>query len=1170
MFKHKLSPLNKIKIVLVGGGVIALILLIAYLSFSLRNSNVSNWTHDAAHSARQLAGWVDTELEQAKSRLLYISKLPSFASPLNKELVAHSLNGIPQGADFSRREVLDWTLKENSHGFSVLFVLFPNGDHYLSHPFSVQASLKTYNLSHRSYFQKSTIYKQPVLSNSFIGADGVPAIAIDIPITNASNEIESHLGGVLHLSMMSQLLGKQGRPDLKERYFLLDRAGNEVVKTGLDSAQFSQVRNLLKSRSSWQSLRGDYPYLTDLINPQSHDEQLVILVRLQSGWTLGVVSEVAAVSEQFFEDIRHTAFIAAFLLALIIGASIFLVQRIGGKWQLAEEGLRELNDQLEQRVEHRTEQLLAREKVIQDAKNRLQDIIEATQIGTWEWDLITDDCKFNQRWAEMVGYQLSELNPLNFSTWENLIHDDDLAHTKQQLKLQINRDIEQFSCEIRMKHKDGDWIWVLSQGRVSERGSSGEALRMSGTHTEITERKNTEKELQMAANVFSHAREGILITDAKGRIVDVNDTFTHLTGYSKEESLGQNPRFLKSGLQAESFYQELWETLVSDGHWSGEVWNRKKSGEFFAELLTISAVKESDGSINNYVALFSDITRSKMNEQRLEHVAHYDALTDLPNRVLLADRLNQALLLAQRKSEYVVVAYIDLDGFKQVNDRYGHDQGDLLLIEVARRMKACLRGSDTIARLGGDEFVAVLTGFKQIETSLPLLERLLDAASRPVMNKQRKLQVSASVGVTYYPQLDDVNEDQLLRQADQAMYQAKIEGKNRYHFFNPERDKAAKGFNESLLSIKKALENKEFVLYYQPKVNMRSGEIVGVEALIRWNHPVRGILPPAEFLPVIEGHELSVHLGDWVMLTALNQLSRWQSQGLSLSISINIGSLDIQQSNFIDKLKNALSTYPLILPSQIQLEILETSALEDVEQVSSTIIACQSLGVSFSLDDFGTGYSSLTYLKRLPATELKIDQSFVRDMLDDPDDLAILQGVLSLAQAFRRKVVAEGVESEAHGVMLLQLGCELGQGYCIAKPMPCEELVDWIDHWRPYGAWMKTPCFDSNQAVILNAIVEHRAWVRNVLDALLNPEISEDMVDLSKCALSRWFEQDGRDFIKRSASKALIYSKHDEMHHLAVNLSILSQQGNDEGLNQAIQSFKAVSQEMINLLEGLI
>lgn len=1168
MLNRRLSPLKKIKIVLVGGGLIALSLLVAYLNLSLKESNIANWTRDAAHSARQLAGWVDSELQQAESRLLYISKLPSFSRPLERSLVVPSLNGIPLEKDLGRRGVLDWTLSENSHGFNVLFVLFPNGDHYLSHPYTVQTSLKTYNLSHREYFKKATAQKQPVLSNAFIGADGVPAVAMDVPITNHKKDVISHLGGVLHLSMMSALLSKQGRSSLDESYFLLDREGNEVVKTGLDKAQFIQLKALIEGRSFWKSSEGEYPFTTGVIKKASND-QLVILVRLQSGWTLGVVSGLSVVSEQFSDDIRQTAFIAAFLICLIIGISILLVQKIGSKWQLAEDELKNVNDQLELRVERRTQQLVKREELIKEAKGRLQDIIEATHVGTWEWDLVSGKCEFNQRWAEIIGYELDDLPLISIHTWPGFIHQDDLAHAKEQLDLQLQGSSDHFCCEIRVKHKNGSWVWVLSQGRVTEFDKFKSPLRMSGTHMEITDRKNAEKKLKMAASVFSHAREGILITDTQGLIVDVNETFTRLTGYSKAESLGLNPSFLKSGLQPEVFYQKLWKDLEREGHWSGEIWNRKKSGEFFAELLTISAVKEADGRVINYVALFSDITRSKMNEQRLEHVAHYDALTNLPNRVLLADRLNQALLLAKRKQELLLVAYIDLDGFKQINDSYGHDQGDLLLIEVAKKMKACLRGCDTIARLGGDEFVAVLTGFKNVNDSTVLLERILEAASLPVLNKLRTLKVSASIGVTFYPQIDEIAEDQLLRQADQAMYQAKIEGKNRYHFFSPEKDRAAKGFNENLKSIKKALENNEFVLYYQPKVNMRTGVVIGFEALIRWIHPERGVLGPANFLPIVEGHSLSLEIGEWVLLTALNQLDNWRSLGFDFTLSINVSSLEIQQSSFVAKLADALSQYPKLESASLSIEILETSALEDVNQVSTTILECQNLGVSFSLDDFGTGYSSLTYLKRLPAKELKIDQSFVRDMLDDPDDLAILQGILSLARAFRREIVAEGVETEEHGVMLLQLGCENGQGYGIAKPMPQHDVNAWVKSWEPPAAWVNTACFNTKQASVLNAVVELRAWIKEIVESTKKSELSLKNINANRSYLDRWIAYDGKGLLEASSRTEEISALLGRLNHGVERIFAESQFSSSSEIEKQLAIFLEMGDELIEALMGL-
>jgi diguanylate cyclase (GGDEF)-like protein/PAS domain S-box-containing protein len=571
------------------------------------------------------------------------------------------------------------------------------------------------------------------------------------------------------------------------------------------------------------------------------------------------------------------------------------------------------------------------------------------------------------------------------------------------------------------------------------------------------ERKRAQEKLQLAAGVFTHALEGIMITAADATIIDVNDAFTRITGYSREDAIGQNPRLLSSGRHDRHFYEAMWGALVESGHWSGEVWNRRKDGEVFAEMLTISAVKDMQGNTHQYVALFSDITASKEHQSQLEHIAHFDALTNLPNRVLLADRLQQAMSQASRRQQQLAVAYLDLDGFKTINDRHGHEAGDQVLITLAHRMKEALRDGDTMARLGGDEFVAVLIDLEDTSASLPLLQRLLAAAALPVQLGDLNLQVSASLGVTFYPQAQDIDADQLLRQADQAMYQAKVAGKNRYCVFDAAQDSSIRDHHESLERIRLALARGEFVLYYQPKVNMQSGKVTGAEALIRWQHPEKGLLAPATFLPAIEDHPLGVEVGEWVIHTALRQMELWHAVGLDLPVSVNISARQLQQGDFVARLQAILAKHPQVNPASLELEVLETSALNDMDQVSQVIDDCHEMGVKFALDDFGTGYSSLTYLKRLRVALLKIDQSFVRDMLDDPDDLAILQGVIGLAAAFKREVIAEGVETVAHGTALLRLGCELAQGYGIARPMPAEQLPAWAATWQPDAAWCELP-----------------------------------------------------------------------------------------------------------------
>jgi len=562
------------------------------------------------------------------------------------------------------------------------------------------------------------------------------------------------------------------------------------------------------------------------------------------------------------------------------------------------------------------------------------------------------------------------------------------------------------------------------------------------------------KELLLAASVFTHAREGIAITDATGIIINVNDTFTSVTGYSREELIGKNPRILHSGQQSAEFYDDMWQALLDEGYWYGELWNRRKNGEVYAEMKAISAVRDENGAITNYVALGSDITLMKEHQDQLERIARYDMLTNLPNRSLLADRLSQAMLQCRRHEQSLAVVFLDLDGFKAVNDTHGHDVGDELLIRLSVRMKEALREGDTLARIGGDEFVAVLADLVKVEDCEPILERLLQAASERVTIGDIVLNISASIGVTLYPQ-DNVDADMLLRHADQAMYLAKESGKNRYHLFDTAQDDVVKAQRESLEDIRGALDKHQFVLHYQPKVNMRTGTVIGVEALIRWQHPMRGLLNPIEFLPVIENHIMMIEMGEWIIDTALTQISQWQKMGINLSVSasVNIAAVQLQQSDFTGRLATLLAAHPDVEPCYLELEVLETSALDDITAVSAIMDDCIALGVNFALDDFGTGYSSLTYLRRLPASLIKIDQTFIRDMLNDPDDLAIVEGVIGLAKSFKRNVIAEGVETVEHGTALLQLGCELAQGYGIAKPMPASDVPAWISDWKPDNAW---------------------------------------------------------------------------------------------------------------------
>jgi len=499
----------------------------------------------------------------------------------------------------------------------------------------------------------------------------------------------------------------------------------------------------------------------------------------------------------------------------------------------------------------------------------------------------------------------------------------------------------------------------------------------------------------------------------------VNPAFSEITGYSYEEAIDKNPNFLSSGEHSSQFYDDMWKQIKQQGYWQGEIRNRKKNGEHYLELLNLSSILGQDGITLNYLGLFSDITQIKDQQEKLELMAHYDVLTKLPNRILLGDRFTQAVAYNKRNQSLLAICFLDLDGFKHVNDTYGHEIGDKLLIEVAKRIASCIREEDTISRLGGDEFALLLGGIESVLYSEGILKRIHQSLSQPYLINKQTLNISASSGLAFYPideSTADAGFDVLLRHADQAMYQAKLAGRNGFRIYNESDDKKIAQLHSQLNEIQHALVNNEFQLFYQPKVNIKTGKVFGVEALIRWLHPEKGLIPPLDFLPLIDGSELECQIGDWVIDNALNQLNLWHNQEHKLEVSVNISSAHLQSPSFFTQLEQALAKHPQVDSKYIQLEILESSALSDLQYIIDIIKTCQTkLGVRVALDDFGTGYSSLTHLRNISANMIKIDQTFVRDILDDPNDFTIIEGVIGLSDSFGREVIAEGVETTEHG-----------------------------------------------------------------------------------------------------------------------------------------------------------
>lgn len=612
---------------------------------------------------------------------------------------------------------------------------------------------------------------------------------------------------------------------------------------------------------------------------------------------------------------------------------------------------------------------------------------------------------------------------------------------------------ESGNYELRWRRKDGSACWsrISATARFDPDGQFDGSLIV---FQDITERKRTDETLRLWASVFANSREGIAITDRNGIILDVNEAFVRITGYGREEVIGQNPRILQSGRHDSAFYAGMWESLYKASNWCGEIWNRRKDGEIYPQWLNISAVRDEESEVSHYISVFMDLSQIKSNEKRLELLAYFDPLTGLANRTLLADHMRMAIARSRRESTLFALGYLDLDGFKPVNDQFGHEVGDQFLQEIAKRIKSVVRGDDTVARLGGDEFVILVQGLRKPEECHHTFERLLAKLAEPIQLNGHHLTATGSIGVTLFP-CDEADPDTLLRHADHAMYQAKEAGKNRIHLYDTEFDVEVRVQRELVERIEHALSEREFLLFYQPKVDLRRGRVIGVEALIRWQDPDRGLLPPSAFLPQIQNHLVSQKIDQWVLSEAFAQLMLWHAIGLDLSISVNVSGLSLQTHDFMNTLAKLLAAHPEINRSRLEIEVLETVALDDIEHISGIISRGQAEGIRFALDDFGTGYASLRYLKHLPADVLKIDQSFVRDMLNDEEDRVIVEGVIGLSRAFKREVVAEGVETLEHYLCLMELGCDFAQGFGIARPMPASEFLPWLENWLPPTEWVR-------------------------------------------------------------------------------------------------------------------
>ncbi|MBK1721270.1 EAL domain-containing protein [Thiocystis violacea] len=804
----------------------------------------------------------------------------------------------------------------------------------------------------------------------------------------------------------------------------------------------------------------------------------------------------------------------------------------------------------------------------EEKQRQLQTMLTRTehlaQIGSWEWDVAKDKVTWSEQLFRIVQMDPAKGAPA-FAEHHRLFSPEDLAGEQAVVDAAIKQG-KPYALELHLRRRDGTTRVCLAHG-YPEIGPNHQVTYFYGTFQDITERKQAEDKLRLAASVFEHSSEAILVTDAENRIIDTNHAFSATTGYERASVLGKDPNILASGRHDAAFYRAMWDAITHTGSWRGEIWNRRKDGEIYAELLAISTVRSADDSVQNYIGVFSDISAFKAHEAELDRIANYDPLTALPNRRLLSDRLEQALAGIRRSGRLMAVCYLDLDDFKPINDHYGHEVGDQVLIGIANRLRQLLRAQDTVARLGGDEFVLLFNDLARSEDSHALLERVLATVTRPIILNGVTHRVSASIGVALSPP-DVNNADSLLRHADQAMYRAKDAGGNRSHFYDAEQDRLIQDRRLKLQHLEAALNGQELVLYYQPKVDMVSRKVIGVEALIRWPHPDGGLLLPAAFLPIVEGSDLEIAIGEWVIAAALTQMASWQRQGLNVSVSVNIAAGHLLQPSFAQRLERLLAAHPECDPGRLELEILETSALSDIARASQTLKACRALGVRFALDDFGTGYSSLAYFRRLPIDVLKIDQSFVRDMLDDPEDIEIVESVVRLALAFDRSVIAEGVETPEHGALLNSLGCRLGQGFGIARPMLADAIPAWVSTWPEQGECMVVDKGISKHDIpLMMAIQNHRRWIDEFVDALNDADIAR-LVEIERgpCRFDRWYQGSGSAHYGTLEAFHSVGQRHVKVHELASTITALAEQGEMASARAQLPSLLAARNELIGHL----
>ncbi len=770
--------------------------------------------------------------------------------------------------------------------------------------------------------------------------------------------------------------------------------------------------------SLWLQVRGDLQLFLDEKHVIQDEEELL----RRHERLLGNVGELARmlelrrdqVHDQAHEMTEHSVYVdGVVMLVIVIGTLLLFAQLL-----------------------YRSRELDRSNLALKEKDALYRALFENTGVGVLYAGPNLEIQDANQHFLDFTGYSLPELlgrTPIDIT------HPDDVEEVKRQFQDIAKGNIDSLHTERRYLRKDGE----TRLGEVLAtcvRDQSGKISHWIAAVSDITEQKKIEEELRQAAAVFENTREGVVITDPNAKILAVNKALSDISGYSREEVLGQTPQLWKSNRHDEAFYQALWTSLSQTGRWRGEIWNRRKSGEAYPAWLTIDSIKDSKGNLTNYVSVLSDISSVKQSQEQIQFLAHHDPLTELPNRLLFNARLEHALQRAQREQHRVAVLFLDLDNFKSINDSLGHPVGDELLQEVAARLRGLLREEDTVARVAGDEFIIILDEVAGPEEASLVAEKLLAAFDESIKLKSNELHITISIGIVLFPN-DGKNVTELVKNADAAMYHSKENGRNRFSFYTSELTAEASEQLRIGNELRGALKRGELSLHYQPQYALADGRLVGAEALLRWSHPELGMISPARFIPVAESTGLIIPIGGWVLRTACTQVKAWRDQGLDIArISVNVAGQQIDQMDILQAV-HAVLTKTGLDASMLELEVTETFIMQRAEQAISVLEQLRDMGVTLAIDDFGTGYSSLSYLKRLPLHRLKVDKSFVDGVTSNPNDMAIARAVIALARSLDLDVIAEGVETEGQEAFLKAEGCGEVQGYYYSRPLPPEEFV---------------------------------------------------------------------------------------------------------------------------------